>query len=417
MKLFQFEILKKLVKDNSILVVGDDCQSIYSFRAAEIANILSFQNFFRNSRKYVLTINYRCNPEIVNLINKSIKNNDERFEKELKTFKKSGYLPLLVQCVDVTQESEFVCQKIKSAIKTGFSLKNIGILYRAEYQSANLELMFMGRRIPFVKRGGLRFFEQAHIKDITAFLKIFSNPYDIIAWKRTLCLFVGIGEQTAEKIFYEITKVDAFSFIKAHREPRISKRAMDSWTEFKKLFLRTLDAGTEPSTAANMLLQNFYFEYLKRSHARFKDRIQDIQQYINMAAKYETLEVFLEDITLDADLTNSEKRQKAKDAVVLSTIHQAKGLEWDKVFILSVVEGRFPSKRACDEGNIEEERRLFYVACSRAKNELYLCRPIKDFTFWTGNIIMDDSVFIEELPDKTYELMNISKKGIKSSFN
>lgn len=404
----QFQIIKKLSGEEShIMAVGDDCQSIYAFRGAEIKNILEFPKHYKNAKEFKLETNYRSTPEILNLINKSISNNKGQFKKNLKAVNKSKGKPAVVHCMDSEQEAEFICQRILELKEEGESYNGIGILFRADYQSAQLELELMKKGIPYRKRGGLRFFEQAHIKDLTSFLKIFSNSQDELAWKRSLCLFEGIGDSNVQKIWNELSKHDSpIDFIKSKESITLaSAKAARGWAEFRKIILGMKSEFGSPSEIAEAFFSSFYESYIKDNFPNFRDRILDIKQYINLADQYTSIERFLEDVLLDADLTGSESvsNKQEDEAVILSTIHQSKGLEWNSVFIISLAENRFPLERASRDDSIEEERRLFYVACSRAKNELYLCIPMEESTYWRGESILKDSRFIEELPSSVYE--------------
>jgi DNA helicase-2/ATP-dependent DNA helicase PcrA len=411
----QFEVIKKLTRnlENNIMVVGDDCQSIYSFRAAEIKNILDFPKHYKNFKEFKLETNYRSTPQILNLINHSIKNNKNQFKKKLKTENKKGDLPALIHCKDTKEEAEFICQRILELKEEGISYNEIGILYRAEYQSTDIELELMKRGIPYEKRGGLRFFEQAHIKDMTSFLKIFNNLKDELAWKRVLRLFEGIGPVIAIKIWDKIGKIEnPIDFIRHNKISDLTDKPLKGLAELKKTILTIPKNTTTPSEIANIFFQTFYKDYLKDSYTDFKERILDIAQYINLADRYVSINNFLEDIILDADLTNrddptlvgSDGFGKSEDeAVTLSTIHQAKGLEWQNVFLISVAEDRFPISRVYMEGTLEEERRLFYVACSRAKKKLYISVPMEEHTYWGGYEILKDSTFVQELPESCYE--------------
>lgn len=408
----QFSIIHKLTEDggNSIMVVGDDCQSIYSFRAAEIANILEFPKRYDGCKEYRLEENYRSTPEIVTLVNKSIAHNSAQFKKVLKTDNKKGEKPAVVHCLDAEQEASFVGQRILELHSSGIPYKEIGALFRAEYQSAQLELELTRRGIPFIKRGGLRFFEQAHIKDITAFLKVINNEQDELAWKRLVCLFRGIGPSKA---------ISIWSWVSATRDPlRHIKGAnmqlmvqAPGWAEFKRV-LAELPEGKNPSMLIDYFLHAFYEEYLKEQYANYKERLLDVRQYINLAFQYRDIQKFLEDILLDADLTSTGESDAPveEDSVVLSTIHQAKGLEWQGVFVLSLADERFPLERAYAEDTLEEERRLFYVACSRARHFLFLTVPMQEFTYWGGNKVLRDSIFIEELSPSCYENWQLAER-------
>ncbi|MFH1638149.1 MAG: ATP-dependent helicase [Candidatus Woesearchaeota archaeon] len=416
----QFSVIKKLTDGfrNNVMVVGDDCQSIYSFRAAEIKNILDFPKHYKKAKEFKLEINYRSVPAILNLINQSIKNNKNQFKKNLKPVNKGDTKPVLVHCQDSQQEAEFVCQRILDLNEKGVPYDEIGVLFRAGYQSATMELELTKRGIPFKKRGGLRFFEQKHIKDMTSFLKLFNNSKDELSYKRILCLFEGIGPASAIKIWDELSKsTNPIESVKSKTSPKLTNRPLKGWMQFKKIILKA-PKNLLPSEIANHFLKSFYKDYLKENYPNFKDRLLDLNQYINLANQYKSINNFIEDIMLDADLTNredlalvgSEVTSKQEDeAVILSTIHQAKGLEWQNVFIISLAEERFPLAIAYAEDSLEEERRLFYVACSRAKKGLYLCIPMEDYTFWGGYQILKDSLFVQELPESCYEEWNLEE--------
>lgn len=407
----QFEIIKKLVSpESSIMAVGDDCQSVYSFRGAEIKNILDFPQTFKDTKELRLELNYRSTPQIIELINASIENNKEQFKKQLKPLRAGKDKPTLVRCKDEQQESEFIGQRILDLKEEGLSYNDIGVLFRAEYQSAALELELMKRGIPYKKRGGLRFFEQAHVKDLTSFLKLFSNARDELAWKRILTLFEGIGDTTVQRIWDTLSKQsDPINFARSTATfPTLPSKASRGWADFRSLIgyvsSPATDATLVPGIVAQLFIEKFYKRHLQDTYPNFKDRLLDVNQYANLANQYTSMEKFLEDILLEADLTSSEKGEHESDeSVTLSTIHQAKGLEWPSVFVISLAQGRFPLERASRDDSLEEERRLFYVACSRAKDELYLTVPMEENTFWGGFTILPDSLFIEELSKTLYE--------------
>ena len=232
----QFSIIRSLTAggETSIMVVGDDCQSIYSFRAAEIANIIDFPKHYTNCKEYRLEVNYRSTPEIVHLVNKSIFNNKGQFKKVLKTENKKGLKPTLVRCTDAEQEAAFIARKIMEMKEKGMTYADIGVLFRAEYQSAQIELELTKQGIPFVKRGGLKFFEQAHIKDMTAFLKILNNEKDELAWKRVLCLFQGIGPAKSVAVWQWVSEMrDPLRHIKAADTQLFTQTS--GWADFKRV--------------------------------------------------------------------------------------------------------------------------------------------------------------------------------------
>ncbi len=412
----QFEIIKKLSGRNNIMAVGDDCQSIYSFRAAEVKNILDFPEHYRKQnsfKEFRLEANYRSTPEIMNLVNQSIKHNKNQFEKTLKATSKSGQKPVLARCKDPKQEAEFVCQKILELRDEGIPYSEIGVLFRADYQSVQMELELAKKGIPFIKRGGLKFFEQAHVKDMTSFLKIFNNSKDELAWKRVLCLFEGIGQVTAGKIWEQLSastnpleSLKSNSFHNAHNA-KMPKGLSQLRSIAKRIRINF------PSEILNIFFTDFYNDYLKEKYPNFRDRMLDARQFINLADQYQNINGFLDDIILDADIGRGDKNDGEEEKLMLSTIHQAKGLEWKAVFVISVAEDRFPLSRVYADGTLEEERRLFYVACSRCKKELYLTVPIQDSSFWGGSQLLKDSIFVQELPENCYEEWGIKEEYLQ----
>jgi len=399
----QFDIIKKLSDKNNIMVVGDDCQSIYSFRAAEIKNILEFPKNYQGCKEFQLIKNYRSTPEILNLINNSIKNNNLQFKKTLSTENKNKDKPTIVKCENLEDEAKYIIEKIKEINRNEYG--DTSILFRADYHSANIELELMKNNINFKKVGGLKFFEQAHIKDITSFLKIFANSKDELSWKRILVLFEGIGDNTASKIWDRLNKFDnpINQITRSNLNLSLTQKPAVGWNNFINIIKLSSDKKN-PSDLIDSFFKNFYKSHLQIKYPNFKDRVFDVKQYMDLAEKYKSVSSFLHDITLDADLTNSESHENSnKNLLTLSTIHQAKGLEWKNVFVISLAENRFPMPIAYQNDNIEEERRLFYVACSRAKENLYLTIPLEEFTHWGGYNGLDESIFITELPKNCYK--------------
>ncbi len=394
--------------NRNIMAVGDDAQSIYSFRGANFENILNFKERYPDAKVFNLTINYRSTPEILYLANNSISNNIRQFRKELKSIKNAGNLPYLVSLKDVYQQADFVVQKILDFVEDGSSLNDIAVLYRSHFQSMELQMELQRRNIPFEIRSGMRFFEQAHIKDILSFLKVILNPYDELNWKRTLKLIPGIGNITASKIWENIRKSENPLEAIFESKKFVSRKATHNLEQFLELMkILILQYNTEemvkPSSAIEHIMKYGYEEYLYRHYPNAEDRIEDINQMARFSMRYKTLESFTSDMSLQsvsgADEQNSDD---SREYVILSTVHQAKGLEWNTVFIIGLNEGRFPSARTLRTDDEEEERRLFYVAVTRAKEELYLCYT-ESSQEWQGIGFVRPSRFIKELPKESYE--------------
>lgn len=392
----QGEIIKLMREENkNVLVVGDDAQSIYSFRGATIENILAFPNVFPGTRIFYLTYNYRSIPEIISLANEIIKKNARQYHKEIRPILKSGPKPKLVWVKDEEEEAQFVVEIIKELHREGVKYRDIGVLFRANYHSMAIQMELTVQGIPYEVRGGLRFFEQAHIKDMVALLKIIFNPQDEFSAQRFFKLFPGIGKAYAKKLAQVLKNTKDIE--KIFYAP-FSGRTLEGIKILKNLWDKIKNIPPQNfQEILRIFYSEYYNDYLQRMYLDFKDREKDINQLILLAEKYKDLGNFLSELTLYTYAGEKllEEEDREKDFVVLSTIHQAKGLEWYAVFILRLVQGEFPPFKGLD--NIEEERRLFYVAVTRAKQELYiisyLTKRAKDM-----NIFLKPSVFLEELP-------------------
>ena len=398
----------------NLMVVGDDAQSIYSFRGACFDNIINFPEKYPDARVFKLTTNYRSTEDILSLANESIAFNRRQFPKTLNSLQRKGVLPALVPLENLSQEAEFVSQRILDLIDEGVPMKEIAVLYRSHYQSMELQMELTRKRIPYEVRSGLRFFEQAHIKDIISYLRAALNPMDEISWVRILKLIPGIGNITAKKVW---------EFIRASEDPigtassdavikLLSRRAGDNWRTYKTSLeaLKGDSILNNPSEAIREILEGGYNTYLQSSYDNYEDRREDIEQLSHYSEHFSSTREFLSDLALLTSVQAEDvvEPEEETESIVLSTIHRAKGLEWSRVFIIGLTDGSFPTVKSMGslEGE-EEERRVFYVAVTRAKNELYLCYPVMDDRWHAGAVLKRPSPFIQELPERTYELWEI----------
>ena len=411
----QGEIINHLAGDDqNVLVVGDDSQSIYSFRGAVVENILDFPKNFSQTKTFKLEINYRSTPEILGLANESIRHNRHKFDKKLRTHKKSGERPALVALDSVDSQADFICQRILDLQKEErINLNEIAVLFRAHFQSLELELAMNKRNIPYVMRGGLRFFEQAHIKDVVAYLRILANHLDEVSWVRILQLQTGIGPATVDLIWQNIRQVGSLKQI-LEKSFNLPLKAAGGWTEARNILLKLY--SLEPSGLSALIETILTFGYQKMVRNNFEnseDRLADLEQLAIFADRYDSLDKFLVDTALGENFKGSklvENKESILEAVILSTIHQAKGLEWKAVFIISLLDGQFPNAKAFDNyQDLEEERRMFYVASTRAQDQLYLTYPI--FSSYTGQI-NQVSQFVKELPKNVYEKWKVKDELI-----
>ena len=397
----QFEILKLLSSyHKNILVVGDDAQSIYSFRAADINNILDFPKVFEATKIFKLQTNYRSTPPVLNLANNIIKHNINQFPKELEAIKEGGSLPVLVKTSDVYQQAKFIGQRVLELVNEGSSLSEIAVLFRSRFQSFELEMELLKRNIPYVIRGGLRFFEQAHIKDVLSYLKVTINPQDELSFKRAVCLQKGIGRSYAYKIWDAFKKGERIKTI----ADSLPKRQRQGCKEFFSLY-ESLKKTKSPREALITILKN-YKDYCYLSFDNPDERILDLEELAKMAQNYSTIRQFMLDFSSFEEFKGETLISAAQqeDVLVLSTIHQAKGLEWETVFIIGCSDYDFPHPKSLGSKEaLEEERRLFYVATTRSKSGLYVTYPQLKHTFKSGIIITRPSMFIYELPKDAYE--------------
>ena len=405
----QFEILKKLSSfHKNILVVGDDAQSIYSFRGAEIHNLLDFPQIFEGTKIFKLEINYRSTPQVLSLANDIIKHNINQFPKELQAIKSGSDVPTVVKTRDVYQQAKFVAQRVLELNGEGVPLQEMAILFRSRFQALELEMELMKRNIPYVVRGGVRFFEQAHIKDTLAYLKVLINPQDELSFKRAICLHKGIGRGYAVKVWkkYVEEKKDYKTVIK-----ELPKRQQEGAKDFFSCFNKIKQIES-PQKAIKEIIAS-YKDYCYLSFDNPDERIQELEELAKMASDYPTIRRFLvevggyEEFKGETMLAGSDRNE----ILILSTIHQAKGLEWEAVFIIGMGDYEFPHPKALNgEGNIEEERRLFYVATTRAKSLLHVSYPETKYTFKNGVIINKPSMFLNELSRRSYEEMAVEEE-------
>jgi len=410
----QAQIVRNLASEhNNILVVGDDAQSIYSFRAAEIRNILGFPQSYADTKTFRLTTNYRSTPEILAVANSSITQNKDQFQKELTAVCESCERPSLVPASNANQEAQFIAQKILALREQGVPLSEIAVLFRAAFHSQTLEFELMKRDIPYEYRGGLKFFERAHVKDIVAHLRVRQNSRDEVAWMRVLGLLNGVGLAGAEKMASQFRDYESLEHIvRSHHS--VPKRAQVGWEGLRKT-LEKMSREEHPSELIRAVTAGDYRDYLEAEYPDFMDRLEDLEQFALFAEGYASLQTFLDEVSLTGEYgaLREEGGVEEDERMVLSTIHQAKGLEWDAVFVMHLVDGKFPIGAALDEdGGLEEERRLFYVATTRARKELFFTYPIT--SGYDTLMLSQPSMFLQELPDGLLEEVKL-KAGISRS--
>ena len=420
----QADFIDVLARDHkNVMVVGDDAQSIYSWRGANFKNILLFPQRYPNAQIHKIETNYRSVPEVLELANWAIAANTEQFEKNLRPAREgSGVKPRLVVLNNNNDQALFVAQRIRELNEDGIPFKDMAVLYRAHYHSMELQMELTRHGCPFSITSGLRFFEQAHVKDVAAFMKFVVNPRDEVAFKRMIRLLDGVGEKAAETLWASVAKgipaspppgpdgvpVPAIvSFSELMIPLKVPKKARGQWDQLAYT-LDEIAPGGVPCAAGEMLtsiIEAMYDDYLEAKFANYDSRREDLYTLAEFAGQYREPSEFLDQLALlsNADAEHAPSDEEP-DAVTLSSIHQAKGLEWPVVFVIWLTEGAFPSIRSLDSPEaVEEERRLFYVAVTRAENELYLTYPILRQHAKTGEMVQRTSRFISEIPASCVE--------------
>ncbi len=373
----QSEIIRALAGERmNVMAVGDDAQSIYSFRGANFQNIIRFPDQFSGARVITLEQNYRSCQPILDMTNDLISYASEKYAKSLFTDKSGGAKPVYIETLNDNQQSQFVAQKILELREEGVELNRIAVLFRSGWHSNDLEVELKSRNIPFAKYGGFKFSEAAHVKDVLAYLTVIDNPADQLSWMRILSFLEGVGPKAAQ---------DIAAYIQAHRDtlPELDWKPFQGKKFFPDLqvvwgYARGWMAA--PGTPAEMLESaiDIYEPFFKKAYDNYAKRKHDLSSLLTIAERYSSLERFLAELTLDPPEATQIGSEPIYDdeKVSLSTIHSAKGLEWHTVFLISVIDGYLPSFRALnDYRQIEEERRLLYVAMTRAQEKLFMIRP------------------------------------------
>jgi len=430
----QSELIDLLAeRHHNLMVVGDDAQSIYAWRGANFQNILKFPQRYPEAKIYKIETNYRSTPEILHVANAAISANVHQFTKELSPARKPGSKPILVVCGDAGEQAAFVAQRVLELREEGGDLNKMAVLYRSHFHALELQLELTRRNIPFSITSGIRFFEQAHIKDATAYLKLVSNPRDELSFKRLLQLLPGIGARGAAKLWNSYGTAQAaaargpdqlnVSTGNATHSPcalslqacagSVPKKATVAWAQFVATMaqLESPDVRGNSAKMLRLVVEAGYEEYLEDNYANYRSRLEDLEQLAIFAQQFASVDDFITQLALLTNVEAEDDRPATKDdeQLRLTTIHQAKGLEFDVVFVIMLCEGLFPAARSLEipDGE-EEERRLMYVAITRARNELYLSYPLVRAGYGTsGDSLQHPSRFLHEIPKELLEEWNL----------
>ena len=406
----QADVIRLLASEhNNIMAAGDDAQSIYSFRGANFRNILDFPRLFENTKIIKLEQNYRSTQNILKLTNEIISKAKEKYTKNLFSNIVSPQVPALICAKDTQMEADFICQRILELLDEDISLSDICVLTRNARMSYNLEIELSKRAIPFQKFGGPKFMETAHIKDVVAHLRVILNPDDVISLTRILLLLKGVGASTVNNIM---------PIIKGDLKPDIKLLPSNKSQSLTPLFntlgqLRDYSTTKKPEEIVSAVI-NYYRPILKDKYDDFSKREKDLDHFEYLSTQYSNLEDFISDLALeppDASVEGMYKKNSDDEALTISTIHSAKGLEWDSVFIIGAVDGRFPSAYSFNsEEEMDEELRLMYVATTRAKNNLYITYPVDMYDYSMNMVLSKPSRFLDGIPDDILERWDITEE-------
>jgi DNA helicase-2/ATP-dependent DNA helicase PcrA len=408
----QAEVIRQLASThNNVMIVGDDSQSIYGFRGATFKNIMEFPTLFPGTTMYKLEENYRSTQPILNLANCIIDEAKEKYTKRLFTRKIDGPLPSLVEAAGENTQSRFIAQKILELREEGVPLSEVAVLFRSSFHSFDLEIELSRKGLPFIKRGGVKFIETAHVKDLLAHVRVIANPLDTVSWHRVLMLVEGVGPKKAQDLLAALVKSD--------RPFQILREVTGRSGQGLKNLANTLESlsGAEdrrPSEQVNHVYE-YYLPILKEQYDDYPKRTRDLDHLHSIAEGYPGVDEFLADLALeppDGSAVDVDAPDRDDERLVLSTIHSAKGLEWQCVFVIWVVDGRFPSVYSfvADE-ELEEERRLFYVAVTRAKRHLFLTYPINVFDKGSGMLLSKPSRFLDPVTPALLDQLVLVEEG------
>jgi DNA helicase II / ATP-dependent DNA helicase PcrA len=425
----------------NVMVVGDDAQSIYSWRGANFKNILAFPERYPDAQVFKIELNYRSVPEILHVANAAIAGNVKQFRKELAATRPSNaFRPAVVGLNDGSEQARFVAQRILELRDEGIELNDIAVLYRAHYHAIELQLELSRRGIPYLITSGVRFFEQAHVKDVTSFIRFVANPRDEVAFKRMVKLLPGIGNKSADNYWRawenglnavagigdpgpETTPPAAgitdpgynVEFGKILLAIPVGGKSKKSWEQLAHT-LDEIAPGGKPNLPSEMItsiVEAIYDDYAKANFTNYELRREDLNQLAAFARQFKDVDEFLSQLALISNIDAEPALDQSTDteAVNLSSVHQAKGLEYHTVFVIWLTDGMFPSTRSLETRDaIEEERRLFYVAITRARDELYLTYPHMRLSGGFGDIFQRPSRFLKEIPDQLIEDWQIRRQ-------
>ena len=418
----QSEIVDRMGAHHCVMAVGDDAQCIYSWRGANFENIMTFPDRHEGTAIHRIETNYRSTPQILALANGVLEAQPKgrHFEKKLIAARANSQKPYVVQAMDDREQAEFVIKRIRSLVDDdGVSPAEIAVLYRSHFVALEIQLALSRAAIPYTITSGVKFFERQHVRDLVGLISFVYNPANTLAWERIAVLLPKVGEKGAQKIhaaaldharFLQQDFVDALASddVKA----KVPPAAKDDWAQFCASLREVAHAmrDEKPARAIELAIEGWYGDYLKGAYADYLDRYEELKALIGFASRFDEMQELLAQIVLLNGESSDKEVAPSQDAIKLTTVHQSKGLEYDAVFVIGLADGMFPGRRAIEDGDVEEERRLFYVAVTRAKNELYLCYPKIASRAGPGGLMLNPSRFLTELSPSLYEPLRLKRQ-------
>ncbi|MBL9204565.1 MAG: ATP-dependent helicase [Opitutaceae bacterium] len=418
----QSQIVDRIAAHHCLMAVGDDAQCIYSWRGANFENIMTFPDRHPGTVIHRIETNYRSTPEILNLANGVLlaQPKGRHFDKELRAHRGHSQKPFLIQAIDDREQAEFIIKRLRGLTEEeGVSLSDIAVLYRSHFVALEIQLALSRAGVPYQITSGVKFFERQHVRDLVALIQFVFNPRNEAAWTRIAILLPKIGEKGAQKIYaasLDHARLLQRDFIDAlgtdDVKSKVSKDARGDWDNFCASLRQVREAmrDDKPARAVEVAIEGWYGDYLKGAFADYHERLDELQALIGFAQRFSEMDDLLAQIVLLNGEASERQVEPTADAVRLTTVHQAKGLEYAVVFVIGLADGMFPGRRSIEAGDVEEERRLFYVAVTRARDELYLCFPKVNARGGPGGMMNSPSRFLQELPSDLYEPLKLKRQ-------
>jgi len=418
----QSQIVDRIAAHHCLMAVGDDAQCIYSWRGANFENIMTFPERHPGTVIHRIETNYRSTPEILNLANGVLlaQPKGRHFDKELRAARGHSQKPFVVQAMDEREQADFVLKRIRGLTEEeGVSMNDIAILYRSHFVALEIQLALSRTGVPYQITSGVKFFERQHVRDLVALIQFVFNPKNQSAWTRIAVLLPKVGEKGAQKIYaaaLDHARLLQRDFLDALStddvKSKVAKDARGDWDSFCASLRQVAGAmrSQKPAHAIDLAIEGWYGDYLKGAFADYSERMDELKALVGFAQRFDEMDDLLAQIVLLNGETSDRHVETDTESVKLTTVHQAKGLEYAVVFVIGLADGMFPGRRSIEAGDVEEERRLFYVAVTRARDELYLCFPKVNTRGGPSGMMNSPSRFLQELSSDLYEPLKIKRQ-------